>query len=254
MSGASHGLAVAAVMARREWLRLRRQPARIAAAIGTPCLVWLFMSSGFARAFGAQLGEESYAAFLLPGMMTMVALFGAVFSSIALIEDRNEGWLHAALVAPAPRWATAIGRITGAAVVTWVQAALLLPMAPLVGIHPGAAALAEALAALGATCLGMTAVGAAFAWRSETTAGFHAVMNLLLMPLWLLSGSLFHAGGAATWLAWITRVNPMSWCTEAVREPLLHGSSGWPLAASAAFALAATAVATRLMTAPSRRA
>jgi ABC-2 type transport system permease protein len=229
----ARGLVVTAVLIRRELVRFVRQPARIVAAIGTACVLWLFLASGFAEALRPQhLGETSYATFLLPGMMTLVAVFAAVFSSMSIIEDRNDGWLAAVLVSPVPRWAIALGRITGAAIVAWSQGALLLLLAPLLDVS--------------------LAVGVAFAWRTETTAGFHAVMNLVFAPLWMLSGSIFPVQGAAPWLARLTSLNPLTWCTQSIRGPLAGTSWTWSLIAAAAFAVATALVATWVVARPTK--
>ena len=259
------GWLVAAVMARRELIRFARQPARIAGAIGTPCVLWVFMAGGFAGALRPDLGldpgeltrhlgDVGYAAFLLPGMMTLVAVFGAIFSSLSVIEDRNEGWLHVALVSPAPRWSIAVGRIVGGAIVAWGQAALLLALVPVLGIRLTVPSVVLTLAGLAVTSVAMTAIGLAFAWRTETTGGFHAVMNLIFMPLWLLSGSIFPVAGAAWWLRGLTTLNPLAWCTQSIRGPLLGAASGGALAGACAFAAAALAVAVWVVAAPGKRA
>jgi len=229
-SGAAHarpdavstgGGRVAWVIFQREMLRFARQPARVAAALGTPLLIWLLFASGFARSFAPESGtESSYSVFLLPGMMTLVVLFTSIFSSISVIEDRREGWLQAVLVAPAPRWAIAFGKVGGGAFVAWVQAAVLLALAPILGAWPGLGGAALTLGLLLLTAVALSSVGVAFAWRCESTQGFHAVMNLVLMPMWLLSGAFFAPGGAAPWLAAAIHVNPLTWCTNALRDAM----------------------------------
>ena len=245
---------VTGVIVRRELILFVRQPARVAAAIGTPCLLWLFMASGFARSFRPErLGEASYASYLLPGMMTLVAVFAAIFSSISIIQDRRDGWLQSVLVSPAPRWSIALGKTLGGAIVAWAQAALLLAAAPLLDIHLTFGAVMLALFAVAVTSVAMTAIGVAFAWRTETTAAFHAVMNLVFMPAWLLSGALFPPQGSSAWLALVVRLNPLSWCTQAIRDPLLGEPSFTALAASLVFAGAALACATWIVSAPTKR-
>ncbi len=247
------GVIVSAVILRRELIRFVRQPARVVAAIGTPSLLWLFMASGFAEALRPErLGDVSYAGYLLPGMMTLVAVFAAIFSSISIIEDRHEGWLQAVLVSPAPRWAVALGKVAGGSVVAWAQAALLLAAAPLIDIHLTVGTTLEVLVALAVTSFAMTAVGVAFAWRIETTGGFHAFMNLLFMPLWLLSGSIFPVHGAAAWLGGLISINPLTWCTHSIRGPMLGEASGRYLAAAAVLAAVAMASATWILAAPSK--
>ncbi len=242
---------VTGVIVRRELILFVRQPARVAAALGTPCLLWLFMGSGFAQSF--RPGDASYASYLLPGMMTLVAVFAAIFSSISIIEDRRDGWLQSVLVSPAPRWSIALGKTLGGAIVAWAQAALLLAAAPLLGIHLTFGAVILALFGVAATSVAMTAIGVAFAWRTETTAAFHAVMNLVFMPAWLLSGALFPPQGASAWLELVVRLNPLSWCTQAIRGPLVGEPSFAALAASFVFAGAALACATWTVSAPTKR-
>ena len=221
--------------------------------MGTPLLMWIFLAGGFGQLLRpGTLDVPNYAAYLLPGMMTLVATFAAIFSSISIIEDRDGGWLQSALVSPAPRWSIALGRIAGGAIVAFVQSALLLLAIPFVGVEATFAAVVVMLLALALTCIAMTAMGLLFAWRSETTAGFHAVMNIVFMPMWLLSGAFFQADSAAAWLRWPMLVNPLTWCTEAIRAPLAgEASIGW-LAAAAAFALAMFAAATAVLSAHPR--
>jgi ABC-2 type transport system permease protein len=90
----------------------------------------------------------------------------------------------------------------------------------------------------------MTAMGLALAWRTETSAGFHAVMNLVFLPMWLLSGAFFPPSGAAGWLAVVMRLNPLTWCTEAIRGPLMGQTSWLALPLSGAFAVAMLVAAT----------
>lgn len=239
------GVHVAAVVARRDLVKFLRQPARVAAGIGTPLLLWLFMGSGFAGSFRpAALGETSYAAFLLPGAMTLVAVFASIFSSISIIDDRNEGWLQAALVSPAPRWSLAMGKIIGASLVSFVQAAVLLLALPFLHLDVSIGGVLLALIALAVTSFAMTAMGFIFAWHSETTASFHAVMNIVFMPMWLLSGAFFPPkaeGASAGFLTWLMQINPLTWCTQAIRGPMMEGdgneASLWWLAAAIMFAI-----------------
>lgn len=205
------------VLARREWVRFLRQPARVAAAIGTPALMWLFLASGFADVIQPEsLGDLPYSVFLLPGMLTLVAMFAAIFGSISLIEQRSEGWLSALIVMPLPRWSIACGKIAGGASVAFAQSVVLLLAVPLLDVTitlPGAL---QMMLVLALVCIGVTALGLAFAWRCESSAGFHSVMNLVFMPLWLLSGAFFPASGGG-WLARLMQINPLTWANNTLR-------------------------------------
>ena len=206
-SSRTSGLVTTLVLARRELVRFKRQPARIGAAIGTPLILWVFMVAGFSKALeSSSLGDMSYDAFLLPGTMTLVAMFASIFGSISVIEDRHDGWLRTVLASPAPRWSIATGKVGGGAIVALLQAMMLIPMFFVTGTPMTATSFAQVFLALVLTCIAMTSVGIGFAWKCETSSGFHAVMNLVLMPMWLLSGAFFPAGETG-WLSWVIRLN-----------------------------------------------
>lgn len=262
------------VIWKRELIRFIRQPSRIIAAIGTPVLIWIFLGSGFSNSISFSGGEAggagaisaagpSYSVYLLPGMMTLIAMFTAIFASISIIEDRKDGWLQSVLVSPCPRAAIAAGKILGGTTIAFVQSVVLLAALPLLGDRPGAIGVACTIIALALTCIAMTGVGVAFAWVSETTQGFHAVMNLVLMPLWFLSGAFFPVEGSAIWLGWIMRANLLTWCTMSIRAPIGVEQAEWSitsptwlgaLAVTFAFALGAFIVATMVIARPTKRA
>jgi ABC-2 type transport system permease protein len=171
-------------------------------------------------------------------VMTLVAVFAAIFASISIIEDRRDGWLQSVLASPAPRWSIAMGKIAGGGVVAWVQAAILLPTVLLLDATLTVQAALLMLAGLAAVSVAMAAMGVAFAWKCETTGSFHAVMNLVFMPMWLLSGAFFPAYGAAEWMRPLILINPLTWATHAIRLPLLGEGSMLALGISCAFAIA----------------
>lgn len=246
-----------AVLAWRELVRFRRQPARIVAALGTALAFWLVIGSGLAESMRLPAPEAidppRYAAYLVPGMMTLVAMFTAVFAAIALIDDRRDGFLQGVLVSPTPRWAIASGTIAGASIVALIQSALLLPLAWIAGSRPGLEAIPTVLVSLALTCIALQSVGFALAWRCRDTASFHAVMNTVLMPMWLLSDAFFPIEGASPWLATIIAINPLSWCGEAIRSPLLgEGLAPLAMAGTAAFAAIALGTSIWLVSRPSR--
>lgn len=240
----------------REAVRVLRQPSRIVGAMGTPILLWVFLAGGFGKPMGPTSGMGAgYAGYLLPGMVTLTVTFSAVFSAISLIEDRQAGFLQSALVSPAPRWSVIGAKMLGGAVVAGAQGWMLALLAPTVGLHPGVTGLAAAAAACALTAAAVTALGLALAWWVDSTAGFHGVMNLVLMPMWLLSGAFFPAEGASRWLAWLMAVNPLRWAGEAVRVSLAGAPASSPEAwlVTVCFALGAGGFAWAVMGAAGRR-
>src|SRR5262249_62881 len=123
------------------------------------------------------------------------------------------------------------------------QGLLFLVFAPLIGIRLG---FAQFLVVALITCLtafALTALGFAIAWRMESAQGFHAIINLFLIPLWMLSGALFSLSGANGWLRALMRANPLTYGMDALLLTLFPTTTPatllplWPsIAVLAAFA------------------
>jgi len=207
----------------REIVRFYRQRSRIVGALATPVVFWILLGSGFAGSFQAGGGQQEgvgYAEYFYPGAMTMVVLFTAIFSTISVIEDRKEGFLQAVLVAPVARSTVVLGKILGGATLALGQALLLLAAAPLVGLHLGLLDFAAVTVILSIIAFGLTTLGFLIAWRMDSTQGFHAIMNLVLIPMWLLSGAFFPAAGASGWLRLLMALNPLTYGMAALRRCL----------------------------------
>ncbi len=203
----------------RELVRFYRQRSRVVGALGTPLLFWLLIGSGVGRSFGAPSGM-SYLGYLFPGTILLIVLFTAIFSTISVIEDRHEGFLLSVLVAPISRSALVMGKVLGGATLALLQGLTFVVLAPLVGIRLGAWQAVEVTAVLFLISFAMTALGFYFAWRLDSVQGFHSVMNLVLMPMWLLSGALFPASGAHSWIGWVMRINPLTYGMAALERAL----------------------------------
>jgi len=194
---------------RREMIRFWREKARVAGFVASPLIFWVVIGSGF-----GDLG------FFYPGAITLTVMFSAVFSTMSIIEDRREGFLLSMLVSPAPRSAMVLGKLLGAATLAWVQGMILLLFLPLAGFHPGAQGVAGLAGVLYLLAFTFTALGFLIAWKMESAQGFHAVMNLVLFPMWMVSGSLFGFASAHGWIRWVMRVNPLTYATAALRRLL----------------------------------
>src|SRR5690606_25857903 len=131
--------------------------------------------------------------------VVMILLFTSIFATISIIEDRKEGFLQSVLVAPIPRATLVLGKIAGATTLGLVQGALFMLLAPLV-VDISAAAIPLTILVLALVAFGLTGLGYLIAWSMDSTQGFHAIMNLFLIPMWLLSGAVFPASGAPEWL------------------------------------------------------
>ncbi len=206
----------------RELTRFFRQRNRVMGAFGSPLIFWVLIGAGFSSSFRPPGGSVNMSSmeYLFPGTMTLIILFTSIFSTISIIEDRREGFLQSVLVAPISPAAIVLGKILGGSAVAVMQAVVFLLLAPLAGIHM---TLSSALASIGVAVLlsfALTGLGFVIAWRMDSTQGFHAIMNLFLIPMWLLSGSFFPSAGAPSWLGWLMRLNPLTYGVAALRRTL----------------------------------
>ncbi len=204
----------------RELVRFYRQRSRLLGALGTPLVFWLLLGSGIGASFQPPSAPDgmNYLEYFYPGTIVLIILFTAIFSTISVIEDRREGFLLSVLVAPMSRAGLALGKILGGATLAFFQGFLLVMVAPLVGISLDFQKVVLLAGVLFMTAFSLTALGFALAWRMDSTQGFHAVMNLLLFPMWLLSGAVFPSSGASTWVEWIMKINPLTYQVAAVRH------------------------------------
>ncbi len=222
---------------RRDLVRFWREKARVVGYVGSPLLFWLLIGAGFGNL-----------QFFFPGALVLTVMFSAVFSTMSLIEDRREGFLLSMLVSPAPRSSVVLGKVLGSSTLAWLQGLVFLCFLPATGHVPALGGLLGAAAVILLISFAFTVLGFAIAWEMESSQGFHAVMNLVLLPLWLVSGSLFPMAGAHGWVQWLMRINPLTYAVAALRAPL-EERAGTPAPAlsvivTASFAVALFAIST----------
>jgi ABC-2 type transport system permease protein len=215
----------------RELIRFFRQRGRVFGAVGQPLIFWILFGAGLGPSFRwAGAGPDvGYGEYFFPGVLVLILLFTAIFTTISVIEDRSEGFLQSVLVAPIPRWSMVLGKLAGGTLIAslqgWLFLALGLALGPWLGFHyqfDGLDVLHMALLVM-AISFALTGLGFVLAWRMESTQGFHAVMSVLLMPMWLLSGAFFPADSGL--LAWIVRINPLTYGVAGLRRLLYEGTS-----------------------------
>ena len=225
-------LQVVWMLSAREWVRFFRQRNRVIGALGQPIIFWILLGTGMHGAFRG--GEQDYMTFYLPGTIALILLFTAIFTTISIIEDRKEGFLQNALVAPTPRWTIAAGKIFGGAAIAWVQAMMFFVIAIAFGGAAISVNLLGAVLLLAVAAVALTALGVFFAWPMESTQAFHAIMNLVLLPLWLLSGAFFPvpilsetSPAGQVIMHWLMRLNPMSYIVAGLRTMMQSDTSAF---------------------------
>jgi ABC-2 type transport system permease protein len=221
----------------REIVRFYRQRSRVVGVIASPLLFWLVIGSGFGTSFraGSAAGQQHYLDYFYPGALIMIVLFTSIFAMMSLIEDRKEGFLLSVMVAPVPRSAIVLGKVLGGTTLAAIQGLIFLAFAPFVGVHLGIIDFLLVVFVVFLVSFALTSLGFAIAWPMDSTQAFHAIINLFLIPLWLLSGALFPLAGASGWLRLVMRLNPLTYGVEALRVLLYPESpTVLPLPASLA--------------------
>ncbi len=220
------GTAAAWMLAKREWIRFFRQRNRVISAVVQPLLFWLLFGTGLQGSFvGA--GDQNFMEYFLPGTIALIVLFTAIFATISVIEDRREGFMQSVLVAPVGRWPVLAGKVLGGSTIAWVQAVVFLALVYLFGAASLSTSVFGVLALLAVVAITMCSLGMIVAWPMDSTQGFHAIMMLGLMPMWLLSGTFFPipawdsgAGGGQLALGGLMRANPLTYPVVELRRLL----------------------------------
>ncbi|MCC7408949.1 MAG: ABC transporter permease [Phycisphaeraceae bacterium] len=224
----------------REVLGFVRQKSRVIGALATPVVFWLLLGSGLNHAMampggtamaseGGISGGIGYRAYFFPGTVVMIVMFTTIFTAYSVIEDRREGFMQGVLVSPAPRLAVVMGKVVGGAVVATAQGLIFLAFWPIVGGWPGAAAMIEAALVLLLVAVALTSIGFCLAWPMESSAGFHAILNLTLFPMWFMSGAVFPYSSAPGWQKVIMAVNPLTYGESAFGGLLMGPGASGPL-------------------------
>lgn len=218
-----NGLSVTAMLTWREVIRFFRQRNRVVGAVGQPILFWFLFGAGMKSMF--QLPNQSFSEYYVPGTIVLILLFTAIFATISIIEDRNEGFLQSVLVAPIPGWSMISGKVAGGTIIAVMQSFLFIAFSITLGIRLSFVDVVHLFAFITVSGIALTCLGVAIAWRLDSTQGFHAIMNLLLMPMWLLSGAFFpvptpnaDAGLVQVGLHWLMRMNPVTYGVAGIRR------------------------------------
>jgi ABC-2 type transport system permease protein len=204
-------------------------------AIGQPIIFWLLFSAGLGPTFrladdaGARL---SYRDYFFPGSLVLILLFTAIFTTISVIEDRREGFLQSVLVAPIPRWSMVLGNVLGGSLIAMVEGLVFFGLGLALHLSIGPAAIAAIVLLLAVISLALVSLGFVIAWRMDSTQGFHAIMSVFLMPMWLLSGAFFPPPPLAAdtpWMQWALslamQANPLTYGVAALRRLMFAADS-----------------------------
>jgi ABC-2 type transport system permease protein len=204
----------------REVKKYLRSRAQIVASLGQPLLYLLVLGFGLGPVF-QKAGNGSYLQFVAPGVIGMTVLFTSVFSGIALLFDRQFGFLKETLVAPVPRIRIMIGRTLGGATVAMLQGTLIFIVCVIAGFRPSSwAAIPLGFVFMALIAIVFAAFGTAIGSSLQDMQGFQLIMNFLVLPIFFLSGALYPLTNLPAVLAFVTRIDPLTYGVDGLRSSL----------------------------------
>lgn len=211
----------------REILRYLRDWVRILTSLMQPLLFLFIFGSGLASSFnpaatgpGGTAGVN-FQTFIFPGVLSMAVLFTAIFSAISIVWDREFGFLREMLVAPVSRTSVVLGKALGGSTIAMFQGTLMLVFAPLIGISLSAELVLTLMLEMLLLAFTMTSLGIVIASRMQSMESFSVVMQFVLMPMFFLSGALFPLRNVPGWLAFLNKIDPVSYGVDPLRQAVL---------------------------------
>ena len=217
--GLRQDLRAVTVVWRRDLIRWARDRSRIVSALLQPMLYLFVLGTGLAPVTGggAAAGFD-FRTFMFPGVLAMTVMFTSFFSAGSIVWDREFGFLREMLVAPVRRASIVVGKVLGGATVATFQGLVLVALAGLVQVPYDPWLMLTLLAELFLLSFTLTAFGVLVAARMPTMQSFFAVVQMVLMPMFFLSGALFRLSGLPGWLHALTLVNPLTYVVDPMRN------------------------------------
>jgi len=204
---------------KRELIRYFRNRTRIVTSLAQPVLFLFVLGSGLSPIIKSGKGPQvDFKTFMYPGVIAMTILFTAIFSAVSIVWDREFGFLREMMVAPVRRSSLVIGKTLGGATVATLQGVIMLVLAPLVHVPYSPILLIELLLLMALCAAMLTSVGVLAASRMEQVESFQVVMQLFVLPMFFLSGAVFPLTGLPSWLAVLTRIDPLSYIVDPMRR------------------------------------
>ena len=227
-------LRAVSIVWRRELIRFRRDRLRAVTSLIQPLLFLLVLGTGLsALAKGSMPPGVSFKTFIYPGVLAMSVMFTAIFSAASIVWDREFGFLREMLVAPVSRSAIVIGKCLGGATIATFQGIIMLALAGLADVPYNPVLMLTLIGELLLLAFTLTAFGVMMAARITQFQAFMALTQMLVMPLFFLSGALYPLTGLPAWLSFLTRINPLTYVVGPMRYAVFSHLNLDPLAMQA---------------------
>ena len=216
------------VVWRRELIRFSRDRLRILTSLVQPFLFLFVLGTGLSTLASAGTHGVNFKTFIYPGVLCMAVMFTAMFSAASIVWDREFGFLREMMVAPVRRSSIVLGKVLGGATVAAFQGLIVIAISPLVSVPYAPVLILQLFALALLLAFAITAFGVMFAARINQMQSFMALMQMVIMPMFFISGALFSVARLPAWLGVLNRLDPLTYAVEPMRRAIfahLHVSA-----------------------------
>lgn len=209
------------VIAHRELLRFFHDTPRLISSFSMPLVFLVIFGAGFGRLIGQTMPGVDYIQFMYPGILAMPILMTSVMSGVSIVWDREFGFLKEVLVSPLNRSGVLAGKAVGAGIIALIQGTIMLALAPVLNVPIGLRTIVALIPLLLILSFSLSALGLLIGARMRSQQGFQLLMQLVIFPMLFLSGIFFPVGQVARWLEVLSKLNPVTYGIDAVRQTFL---------------------------------
>jgi ABC-2 type transport system permease protein len=214
------------VVGYRELLRFVNERSRMVGSFAQPLIFLVIFGAGFGNLIGSVAPGVDFIQFMYPGIIAMGVLTTSLFAGVSVVWDREFGFLRELLVAPLGRTGIVLGKAAGAAVVALLQVALMLLIAPIVGVDLDIGIILLLIPIVFILSIALSGLGLLVASYMRSQQGFQLLIQLLIFPLIFLAGVFFPINQAPEWLQVISKFNPLTYGVDAIRQVFLGSDAG----------------------------
>jgi ABC-2 type transport system permease protein len=218
---------------RRELIRFRADKLRMLTSLVQPLLFLFVLGAGLQQLSRAGTHGVSLKTFIYPGILCIAVMFTAMFSAASIVWDREFGFLREMMVAPIRRSSIVIGKCLGGATVAGFQGVIVICLAGLVNVPYDPVLILGVFALQLLLAFSITAFGVMIAVRIKQMQSFMGVMQMIVMPMFFISGALFPASGLPGWLTVLNRLDPLTYAVDPMRRLVFNHLSISPAARQA---------------------
>jgi len=213
------------VVAYREMLRYVNERSRVISSLAFPLLFLVIFGAGFGNVIGTLAPGVDFIQFMYPGIVAMTVLTSSLFAGVSVVWDREFGFLREILVAPIGRTGIVLGKAIGATLTALLQVLIMLVLAPILGVALSLEVVLQLVPIVVILSLGLSGLGILIATFMTSQQGFQLLIQLLIFPLIFLAGVFFPVNNVPPWLEVISKVNPLTYGVDAIRQIFLGSNA-----------------------------